>query len=257
MHNDWFTIGPVTVHGYGVMIAIGILAAFFVGERQAKKYGLNPEMVDDLVFVCLISGFLGAKILYCLTNFSSFIANPVGMLFTMDGWVVYGGIIGGILGAYAWCRHKKESFTAYANMLFPCVALAQGFGRIGCFFAGCCYGKETTSSLGITFSNSSFAPNNVTLIPTQLIMSLGDFLLFAILFQAYKNEKYRNDVTGLYLMLYSAGRFIIEFMRGDTVRGFVGVLSTSQFIGIFTFALGLVMIILNHRKPKSTDAVNA
>ncbi len=250
MFNDWFTIGSITIHGYGVMIAIGILAAFFVGERQAKKHGLDPNQVDNLVFVCLASGFLGSKIVYCLTEFDRFLANPM-MFFSLDGWVVYGGIIGGVLGAMAWCKYKKLNFKDYANMLFPEVALAQGFGRIGCFLAGCCYGMETHSHFGVTFPEGSLAPAGVSLIPTQLLSAFGDFVLFYILYKNYNSGK-RPDLTAyLYLILYSVGRFMIEFLRGDEARGFVGSLSTSQFIAIFTCIAGIALLLLNRKEVKS------
>lgn len=246
MFNDWLKIGSLTIHGYGFMIAVGILFAFFLGERQAKKHGLEPNEVDNIIFVCLVVGFLGSKITFVLTNWNAFLKNPMAYL-GPDGWVVYGGILGGILGGWLWCRYKKLDFKAYANLLFPEVALAQGFGRIGCFFAGCCYGKETTG-FGIVFPEGSLSPSGVKLIPTQLISSFGDFVLFYLLYRAYEDEKTRDDVTALYLIGYSVGRFIIEFFRGDEARGFIGPLSTSQFIAIFMCAAGIILLIMNHKK---------
>ena len=97
MYNDWFTIGPLTIHGYGVMIAVGILMAFFVGERMAKKTGMDPNHVDTLIIVCLLTGYLGSKITYVFTVWDQFLANPKAVL-GADGWVVYGGILGGKIG---------------------------------------------------------------------------------------------------------------------------------------------------------------
>lgn len=255
MYNDWFTIGKITVHGYGVMIAIGILMAFFAGEKQARKHGLDSSEVDNLVFACLIAGYLFSKLTYVLVNWSAFLADPMSVLGS-NGWVVFGGIIGGILGAWLWCRHRKISFMDYANLLFPEVALAQGFGRIGCFLAGCCYGRETHGAFGVVFPEGSLAPAGVKLIPTQLISSLGDFILFYILYKNY-NEGRKEDTGALYLMLYSAGRFMIEFLRGDAARGAVGILSTSQFIGLFMFAAGVIMLIMNRKSGRKNNAVNA
>lgn len=250
MYNEWLKIGSFTVHGYGFMIAVGILMAFFVGERQAKKHGLNPDEVDNLIFACLITGFLGSKLTFVLTNWSEFIKNPAAYLGS-DGWVVYGGIIGGLIGGWLWCRFRKLDFKAYANLCFPLVALAQGFGRIGCFFAGCCYGKET-HGFGLVFPKGSLAPSGVKLIPTQLISSFGDFLLFYILYKAYEDENTRDYVMGLYLVLYSIGRFIIEFFRGDEGRGFIGALSTSQFIAIFMAIAGLCLLYFTKNRAKLT-----
>ena len=134
---------------------------------------------------------------------------------------------------------KKMDFLRYLDLMIPSVALAQGFGRIGCFLAGCCYGKETDSWFGITFTESNFAPNHVKLFPSQLVMSAGDFIIAAILFWYAKKDRTKGKTSALYLMLYSVGRFFVEFTRNDD-RGFVGALSTSQFIGIFIFVVGAV-----------------
>jgi phosphatidylglycerol:prolipoprotein diacylglycerol transferase len=131
-------------------------------------------------------------------------------------------------------------FPAYLDLMIPSVALAQGFGRIGCFLAGCCYGKETDGLLGVTFTQSNFAPNNVRLFPSQLVMSAGDFVIAAILLMYAKKERPKGKTSALYLMLYSVGRFFVEFTRNDN-RGTVGVLSTSQFIGIFIFIIGAAL----------------
>ena len=96
-----------------------------------------------------------------------------------DGFVVYGGIIGGIFAGWLYCRIKKLKFLAYFDLMMPSIALAQGFGRIGCFLAGCCYGKETSGPLAVTFTSSDFAPNNIPLIPTQIYSSILDFVHFS------------------------------------------------------------------------------
>ena len=253
MWNNWFSIGPLTVHGYGVMIAIGILVAFWVADKQAKKHGLSVDIADSLVFVCLIVGYLFSKLTYVIINFQEFLSDPWGVLGS-GGWVVYGGILGGILGAFVYCHIKKVKFMDYFNLLIPEVALAQSFGRVGCFFAGCCYGVETHGAWGVVFPEGSLAPALTPLVPTQLISSLGDFLIFVLLYKAYNGKKYHDDTAALYLMLYSAGRFGIEFFRGDIERGFIGILSTSQFIAIFVFAAGLIMFILHHRRKTAEDA---
>ncbi|MBR4457319.1 MAG: prolipoprotein diacylglyceryl transferase [Solobacterium sp.] len=254
MYNDWLKIGSFTIHGYGVMIGIGILAAFFVGERLAKKHGLSSDELDNLIFVCLITGFLGSKLTYILTNFRDFLTRPAAYL-SPDGWVVWGGIIGGLLGGYAWCRFRKLDFMAYCNLSVIIVALAQGFGRIGCFFAGCCYGKETTGP-GIVFPEGSLAPAGVRLIPTQLISSFGDFVLFYVLYKMYEDPKTENKTAAAYLILYSIGRFVIEFFRGDEARGFIMGLSTSQFISIIMFVIGVIILVKYSRAKANTEGEN-
>ena len=165
--------------------------------------------------------------------------------------MVYGGIIGGILSGWIYCRVKKLKFLSYFDLMMPSIALAQGFGRIGCFLAGCCYGKETSGPLSVTFTNSDFAPNNVALIPTQIYSSILDFGHFFLLLYIARHKKADGQVAACYLIFYSIGRFVLEFFRGDLERGSVGNLSTSQFISIFTVLAGMLTWFLAEKMNKS------
>ena len=180
MYNDILKIGFLTIHGYGLMIGIGVLCALLVATKRAKNYKLDANIVYGLGIVALICGFVGAKLLYCIVELKSFLNDPLQIL-SGNGFVVYGGIIGGIAAAMVYCKIKRARFLQYFDLSMPSVALAQGFGRIGCFLAGCCYGRETDSVIGIAFHNSSYAPNEVKLIPTQLFSSAGSFLIATIL----------------------------------------------------------------------------
>lgn len=239
MYNDILTIGKVTIHGYGLAIGVGVVLAVLLGEYRAKKKGLNGDTVFSMALLALIFGFVGAKLLFGLTDLKNTLADPL-LLLTGSGFVVYGGIIGGLLAMFVYSRIKKITLLQYVDLLAPSVALAQGFGRIGCFLAGCCYGRETDSACGITFHNSLFAPNDVKLIPTQLISSGGDFLICAVLLLFSRKERRLGKITGLYVILYSIGRFLVEFLRDDP-RGSVGILSTSQFIAIFMAVFGFAL----------------
>ena len=248
MKNNLLTLGPLTVHGYGLMITIGVLAAYFVAEARAEKYGVKKDSVYSLVIWCAVGGILGAKLLYLITKIPDIIKNPSILLDVKNGFVVYGGIIGGIFCGYLYTRRTKQDFLTVFDLTMPSVALGQAFGRIGCFLAGCCYGRETSSKFHIIFHNSDFAPNNVALIPTQLISSGLDFLNFIVLIFFARKSKAKGQVAALYLMFYSAGRFVLEMYRGDVERGHVGVLSTSQFIAIFLEAIGIVLLVVCHKK---------
>lgn len=256
MYNELFSIGPFTVHGYGLMIAIGIVVALLVGDYRAKKFGLNGDLIYGLTLTTVVLGFLAARILFIITEWQDFLKNPMSYV-TGNGFVVFGGIMGGALTIWAYCKIKKMDFLAYLDLMIPSVALAQGFGRIGCFLAGCCYGKETDSFLGITFTHSDYAPNNVKLLPSQLIMSAGDFVIAAILLLYAKKNPSKGKTSALYLMLYSVGRFFVEFTRNDD-RGAVGALSTSQFIGIFIFIVGAVAYfgVIPMRMKKTEDSTD-
>ena len=155
------------------------------------------------------------------------------------------------------CKVKKLNFLKYFDIVMPSIALAQGFGRIGCFLAGCCYGKETDAWYGMEFNHAVYHNMiGVKVIPTQLIMSAANFVHFFLLIwiakKVYQTGK-DGVVAGCYLLFYSIGRFLIEFLRDDP-RGGVGVLSTSQFISLFIFAAGVVMILFfGLRKGKNVE----
>ena len=263
MYNDLFSIGPVTFHTYGLMTAIGIIGAYLLAERRAKAYGLDKKIQDNilgLVLACLVFGYMGSKLLYILTILPQVLADPSVLKDAItDGWVVFGGLLGGIFGGWLYCRFKKQDGWVIFDIIAPCMSLAQGFGRIGCFFAGCCYGVETDSPISIVFKNSQYAPNHVHLVPTQLISSLFNFALCLLLIVIERNWKKRRqgDLTALYLIFYSGGRFILEFWRGDLIRGKVGVLSTSQFIALFTLAAGLIILAYLHAKKPAVGSLSA
>ncbi len=250
MKLELFSIGPITIHGYGAMIALGILCCIFLAVYRAKKLSLNPEAVMDIAIFGVIMGFVGAKIMYAIVEFPTFLQDPMAVLGS-EGFVVYGGIILGVITAIAYCRIKKLVFLEYFDLCAPSIALAQGFGRIGCFLAGCCYGRETTSPLGVVFPEGCMAPAGVKLLPTQLFSSAGDFLIMAILLVYSKKAKHTGDVGAMYLLLYGFGRFCIEMLRNDN-RGTVGILSTSQFISIIIVMGAFALFYFNRKRKNNT-----
>ena len=234
MKEVLFEIGPFTIYGYGFMVALGVLAAFLVGMYREKKYAVGDDQIFSLGIWCLVCGWGAAKVLFIITELPTLFEDPKYFLETLaSGFVVYGGLIGGVLTGYVFCRVKKLS----------------------CLMAGCCYGKVTQSAFHIVFPAAcNYAPGGVPLIPTQLISAAADFLnFFALLFFA-KRAKSDGQVGGLYLILYSIGRFIIECFRDDP-RGSVGPLSTSQFIAIFVLAAGIAIFVFCGKKyPKEAKA---
>lgn len=253
MFND-IHIGGITIHMYGVMIAIGFLIAYIVTEVRAKKGNLDSDIVFGILWCAIFGGLIGTRLLYYIVNIKDIVEEPSIIWDFSTGYVVYGGIIGGAAAAYIYSLVKKFSFLDYFDLVMPSVALAQGFGRIGCFFAGCCYGRETTSAIGIAFNNSSYAPNGVKLIPTQLISSAGDFIIAFVLYIYARGERESGRVASLYLIMYSIGRFGIEFLRDD-YRGSVGPFSTSQIIAIMLCVVGIVMFIKSGQKKNSCEEV--
>jgi len=243
---DLFSIGPFTVHGYGLMIGIGVLCCILMGMKRAKKYGLSEDAVTDIAILGLIAGFLGAKLLYLIVEWKRFVKDPLDVLGS-EGFVVYGGIIAGVLAAILYCKRKKLIFLEYFDLCAASISLAQGFGRLGCFLAGCCYGRETDLPIGVVFPENSLAPAGVKVLPTQLFSSAGNFLIMFILLWHYKHRKKVGDTGFLYMLLYGVGRFCIEFLRNDS-RGTVGIFSTSQFISLFIIAAALLLFSWKSRR---------
>ena len=240
-----FEIFGIQIKSYGLMIAIGIIVAATLFINKGKKKGLDEDSLLNVIIFAILGGMLGGKGLFIITEFKNIINEPSILLNFGYGFVIYGAIGGGALAMYLYCRRKKWNIIEMIDITVPGLAIAQGFGRIGCFLAGCCYGAETTSPLGVVFPENSLAPSGIHIHPTQIYSSIFDFLLGFILLYYSKKQRKNGKVMGLYLIIYSIGRFIVEFLRDDS-RGNVGVLSTSQFIAIFTLVLGIV-IFNNHK----------
>lgn len=247
MKIDLFSIGKLTVHGYGLMIAIGVLACVFMAGYRARKKGLSTDAIMDIAIYGLIAGFIGAKLLFLIVEFKSFLQNPLSFL-SSSGFVVYGGIIAGVIAAIIYCKKKGYVFMEYFDLAAPSIAMAQGFGRIGCFLAGCCYGRPTESVFGVVFPENSMAPAGIKLLPTQLFSSAGDFLIMIILLLYSRKSGKPGNVGILYMVLYGIGRFCIEFLRIDARGGFWR-LSTSQWISIgIVIIAGFLYKIVNGEK---------
>ena len=251
MKVDLFSIGHFTVHTYGVMIAIGVILCVVMGYYRAKRMEMKAESVLDLAILCVVMGFLGAKVFFVILSWKQFLTDPLSVLGS-SGLVVYGGIIFGVVSALIYCKIKNIRFFEYFDLLAPSVALAQAFGRLGCFFAGCCYGKETSLPIGIVFPEGSFAPAGGPLLPTQLFSSAGDFVIAFVLVRMTGKMRHTGDVGALYLMLYGIGRFCVEFLRTNEQGGFIG-LTTAQLISIVFMIISIVLFIRNKRAADRED----
>jgi phosphatidylglycerol:prolipoprotein diacylglycerol transferase len=239
-----FELFGIQVKSYGLMIAIGIIVAATLFINKGKKKGFDEDPLLNLIIFAIIGGMLGGKGLFIITEIKNIIKEPSILLNFGYGFVIYGAIGGGALAMYLYCKRKNWNVIEMIDMTVPGLAIAQGFGRIGCFLAGCCYGAETTCEIGVEFPENSLAPSGIHLHPTQIYSSIFDFLLGLILLYYSRKERKRGKSMGLYLIIYSIGRFLVEFLRNDP-RGNVGILSTSQFIAIFTLFIGII-IFNNH-----------
>lgn len=239
-----FPVFGITIPMYGVMSAVGMLAAFILLGFTRKLTRFSEDQALSAAIWAIVMGFVGAKVLYWLVEIDQIIADPSYLLHTLrEGFVFYGALIGGLLGVAIYALIKKLPFFSLTDYFIPALVIGHAFGRIGCVFAGCCYGMECDSPISIVFPEGSAAPAGVPLLPTQIMESVFLFLLCAFLVWRLAKKKPFGTVSGWYMVLYGAWRFGIEFFRNDD-RGSVGFLSTSQFISIFVLLGGVALLLL-------------
>ena len=251
MHPVLFRVGPFTLHTYGVFVAMAFLAAIGLALKEARNVNEDPNKILDLCFYMLVAGLVGSRILYVMINWPTFLRDPVEILRIWHGGLVfYGGFLGACLAALWYIRKHQLLPWKTADILAPSIALGQFVGRIGCFFAGCCYGEPCDLPWAITFTHAeSLAPKGVALHPTQLYSSLNGLIMFLILIVLRRFKSFQGQLFWTYVFLYGASRSVIEIFRGDE-RGMVleGLLSTSQFIGVLMAAVaGIMLFILRAR----------
>ncbi len=236
-------IGFLTIHTYGFLLATGFLLAFMLFERNLKNAGLPVKEVSNFIFLLIIVAILGSKILLILVDLKYYISYPKEIIGTLRaGGHFFGALIFGIPFSFLYLRKKKFGFFKIADALSPSIALAHGFGRVGCFSAGCCYGREMSCPISVTFTNPiahqhTGVPLGVPLFPTQLIEAIFNFLNFLFLLLIYKKRGSEGRVFSFYILNYSIFRFIIEFFRGDPDRGIL-------FSEPFTFSLPQLISVL-------------
>ena len=239
----------VKIYGYGLMITIGIIAALFLLSYRSKKKQYSEDNIWDMAILVIICGIIGGKLMYIITDIKYIIEQPSVLKNIGNGFVIYGAIFGGILAVHLYSKKKDWNTLSILDLATPSLPLAQGFGRIGCFLAGCCYGRATSLPIGVEFRNSLFAPANVHIHPTQIYSSVFDFTLAFFLLWYDRRERKNGRVFSLYLIVYSIGRFLIEYLRDDP-RGSVSIFSTSQFISLFIVIIGV--LIFNFKRIKET-----
>jgi phosphatidylglycerol---prolipoprotein diacylglyceryl transferase len=253
MHPILISIGSFHLPTYGVLLVMAILGGIFAATRLGRRAGLSSALILDFCTWLILVALVGAKILMILTEWSYYRANPreIFSLSTfMAGGVFYGGFLAALFFTIWYVRVQKLSFWKLADVLAPAVALGQSVGRLGCFSAGCDYGKPTNARWGVVFS-STFAhevtgvPLGQRLHPAQLYESVATLVIFGLLLWWFPRRKRDGDIFLAYLGLYAVARFFLEFLRGDEDRGFVfhHLLSTSQFIALLVLA-GLGVVIL-------------
>jgi phosphatidylglycerol:prolipoprotein diacylglycerol transferase len=259
MHPELFKLGPITIYSYGVLLAASYLLGLRLAMWRARRWGLDSAKVLDLGIYIIIAALIGAKLLLVLTDFDEFRRDPAGMLSSLlwSAGVFYGGLIVAIATAFWFIAKHRMPLWTTCDVFAPGIALGHITGRLGCFAAGCCYGKPTTVAWAVTFTNPLAAANvgtplNIPLHPTQLYEAAAELLILVVLLATERRGRpFAGRTFWLYMLLYAISRYVIEIYRGDP-RGTVGVFSTSQFISILLAPLAIAMLIwLSRATPEA------
>jgi phosphatidylglycerol:prolipoprotein diacylglycerol transferase len=214
-------IGPLTIHTYGFMMAVGVALGLWFIYAQAKKAGLDANRIMDAAFYTIIVSLIGAKLILFLSNISYYVSYPKELFaLARSGGVFQGGLTFGVIYALWYFRRKKIPTWPTADLIAPALALGHGFGRIGCFSAGCCYGSECALPWAVVFKNEYAADLtgvhlHTPLHPVQLYEAILNFLNFGILYIILKKKKFDGQVFAFYIVNYSVIRFLTEYFRGD------------------------------------------
>lgn len=245
-----FEIGPFSIYTYGFFIALAFLSGIFWASKEAARVGEEPEVIIDLSFWIIVAAIIGSRLLFVLLNLKDYLQAPVNILKIWEGGLVFhGGLIASILVGLYYLKRHHLSVGKYIDILAPALALGQGIGRIGCFMAGCCYGKETNLPWGVIFTHpNTLALADVHLHPTQIYSSLADLSLFLFLIWWRKRKSFEGEVFWIYLGIYAIIRFTIDFFRGDEIRSFFQVLSLTQVLSLVFFFSALYMLWVSKRK---------
>ncbi len=258
MHPVLIRIGSFELPTYGVLLFIGIALGLYLAARRARLVDLPGARIADLGAWVVLWGLLGSKILLVVTDTSYLTSLSAFWGLLRAGGVFYGGLIGAIAAIVVLLRRYQLPFLPVADVLAPSVALGHFFGRLGCFSAGCCYGRACSGPLGVTFTNPlaheiSGTPLGVPIFPTQLIEAAFNLANYAFLAWLFRRRLPAGSVLGVYLVGYGIARFIIEFFRGDADRGFVlgGALSTSQAIAAVMVPVGIGILLWARKRTGS------
>lgn len=256
MHPILIKIGPITIYTYGFFFALGILSGLMLSLKLAKKENIDRRKISDLIFYTILIALIGAKLSLFFHEIKYYLKYPSEIKYLLtSGGTFYGGLIFGLIFAFWYIKKHKLNLKAILDIAGPSIALGHFFGRLGCFSAGCCFGRPAGDSIiGVVFKNPfagshTGVPLNTPIYPTQLMESILNLLNFIILFFAFKKKKFEGQIFVMYIFNYSIIRFFVEYFRGDLDRGYIfgGVshtftsLSVPQFISIIGIIASFIL----------------
>jgi phosphatidylglycerol:prolipoprotein diacylglycerol transferase len=271
VHPIAIHIGKLTIHWYGVMIALAFLAGLWTATLRARREKISGERIADVTLWLMVGGILGARIVYVTTYWKEeFAGQPLSEIFMIQhgGLVYYGGLIGAITAGAIYIRWKKMPFWKTADVLAPSVALGSFFGRAGCLLNGCCYGRPTSLPWAIQFPNGSYAWSqqfqertmfqgrlvgandpSFPVHPTEIYDGLLNLALYIFLAWLFRRKKFDGQIFATYLLCYAVTRSFVEYFRGDyTGLHYHLGLTPAQWIGVPIFVAGLALAAILSRR---------
>lgn len=243
MHEIAFHVGRLEVHWYGILVAVGFLAAIWTATRRAMAAGMAPEPIADIGVWLLVGAMAGAKALYVITYWrqDGGKTSLSDMIFTRTGFVFYGGLIGATAAGLLFAWWKKLPVWKTADVLAPSIALGHGIGRIGCLMTGCCFGRNTSVPWAVHF------PAHHTTLgqgvhPTQVYESLLNLGLFTALAWLFRRKHFDGQVFATYLIGYALLRSVVEVFRGDYEPQLLsGRATPAHWVSLGIFAVGMTL----------------
>jgi phosphatidylglycerol:prolipoprotein diacylglycerol transferase len=245
VHSIAFTVGPLTVHWYGILVAIGFLTGLWTAARRARFVGISPEVIYDFGPWLIVGGILGGRILYVISYWhEQFAEHPFPEIFMIQhgGLVFYGGLIGAIALGMFYLYRKKLPVWTIADIMAPSIALGSAFGRIGCLMNGCCYGRACSLPWAIRFP-ADHETHGLPVHPTEIYDSALNFLFFFFLTWLFYRRKFDGQIFAIYLVGYAILRSFVEYFRGDyPVHYLWGVATPAQVISLGIVTGGLLLL---------------
>lgn len=259
MYPELFRIGPLSIHSYGVMLALSFIVGIYLAVRKGERRGIRGEEIVNLGFIIIITSIIGARLAYVVFHLDEFRGRwlqtfwPVqeNGVIGLGGLILLGGFVLAFLSAAVYIYHKKLPFFRLADSIAPSIALGIFFTRIGCFLNGCCFGVQSELPWAVTFpvhSPAGAVMGTIPIHPTQLYSALYGLIIFGVLIWMDYKRSFDGLIIGLFLILYGISRFTVDFFRYYESQMFiVGGLEFNQVVSLLMVGGGLGIILYQWR----------
>jgi phosphatidylglycerol:prolipoprotein diacylglycerol transferase len=248
MHPILLRFGSFEIHTYGVLVAIGFLVGLLTAAQRAKSEGIDPERINDLGVWLIVAGMAGGKLFHIVFFWNEFIQGwrEAGISSLREGFVFYGGFICAALVTIGYTRAKRLPLAKIADAFAPSIALGHMFGRLGCLFEGCCYGKVCSLPWAVRFPRTHVT-GGVPVHPTELYEAAGNLLIFTGLSMYYCRKRWDGQIWWVYVLSYAVLRFVVEFFRGDYETYYFDRFTIAHFLSAAMAMIALVALRLCRR----------